>query len=143
MNILRTPLQTGSLESVAQVLTRTKEVDFKMSIANPVEEVNPWEEPTNNANGAPKLPNPDAPISGILQRADGTFYNPATGSTMVQKDGAWVEVVVPGQGDPTAEQRLAEEEAKRKRLYLIGGILFFTLILLIFLVKALKKNKQN
>jgi hypothetical protein len=162
---LKTPIQTGSLETVAQVLTCKKEVDFKMSIANPVEEVNPWVEPTDNSNGEPKLPNPNTPISGspfqlmpdgtyaqpmnggingsfLWQRVDGTFYTPPPAG-MVQKDGAWIEVIIPGQGDPTSEQRLAEEAAKRKRLYIIGGISLFVLILLIFLVKALKKNKQN
>jgi hypothetical protein len=129
MKTLVTPIQTGSLDAVAQVLSRTKTVDLKKSIANPVEVTDPWTETPDNSNGAPRLANPD--------------LTPTPPTGMVQKDGAWIEVTIPGQGDPTAEQKLAEEAAKRKRLYIIGGIVFFVLILLLFLVKALKKNKQN
>jgi hypothetical protein len=153
------PRLGNSLDEVAKVLAASKAIDLTGLIAKPIvlpvmpalEVIYPA--PSSNPVSEPRLPNPTlrplplGPIDGGINAGNGNVpicgAQPQLMPDGTLKEGAWVEIVIPGQGDPTAEQKLAAEAAKRKRLYLIGGIVFFVLILLIFLVKAMKKNKQN
>lgn len=54
------------------------------------------------------------------------------------KDGAYVNITLPNQGDPTAEQKSKAEADKRKKIMLYGGLTLAALIALIFIVKQLK-----
>lgn len=82
------------------------------------------------------------PAKQIIEQTavEAAVVDPTPPTGMVQKDGAWFEIVIPSAGDPNAAQKKEEADAKTKRMMWIGGFILLGLILLILFVKAVKKK---